>query len=54
MPDELIGEDPEAVKDRIRERALALAEEPIEALLFAHGDPLLEGGREALRRLGAG
>ena len=54
VPDELIGEDPEAVKDRIRERALALAEEPIEALLFAHGDPLLEGGREALRRLGAG
>jgi glyoxylase-like metal-dependent hydrolase (beta-lactamase superfamily II) len=54
VPDELIGEDPEAVKDRICGRALALAEEPIETLLFAHGDPLLEGGREALRRLGAG
>ncbi len=54
VPDQLIGEDPEGVKDRIRERALALAEEPIEALLFAHGDPVLEEGREALRRVGAG
>ena len=54
VPDQLIGEDPDAVKRQIRERALELAEEPIEALLFAHGDAVLEGGREALRRLGAG
>ena len=54
VPDQLIGDHPEAVKRQIRERALALAEEPIEALLFAHGDPLLEGGREALRRIGGG
>ena len=54
VPDELIGEEPETVKREIRERALALAAEPIESLLFAHGDPILESGREALRRLGAG
>ena len=54
VPDQLIGEDPDAVKRQVRERALELAEEPIEALLFAHGDAVLEGGREALRRLGAG
>jgi hypothetical protein len=54
VPDQLIGDDPESVKRVIRERALALAEEPIEALLFAHGDPVLSDGREALRRLGAG
>ncbi len=54
VPDQLIGDDPEPVKRRIRERALSLAEEPIECLLFAHGEPVLEGGSEALRELGRG
>jgi hypothetical protein len=54
VPDQLIGEDPETVKGTVRERALDLAEEPVESLLFAHGDPLLEGGRDALRLLGEG
>lgn len=51
VPDNLIGEDPEAVKRRVRERAAALLDEEFEHLLFAHGDPLIGGGREALRAI---
>jgi hypothetical protein len=52
--DELIGEDPEGVKRRIRERCGSLLEEhEFEHLLFAHGDPLL-GGREGLRAMANG
>jgi hypothetical protein len=50
VPDGLIGEDPEGVKRKICERCSTLLEEPFEHLLFAHGDPLLDSGREALRR----
>jgi hypothetical protein len=52
--DELIGDDPEAVKARIRERCTALLDERFEHLLFAHGDPLLGGGRPALQAFAAG
>jgi hypothetical protein len=48
VSDELIGDDPEGVKQRIRERCAALLDEKFEHLLFAHGDPLIDGGREAL------
>ena len=48
VPDNLIGDDPELVKERIRERAGVLAELEFAHLLFAHGTPLLERGREAL------
>jgi glyoxylase-like metal-dependent hydrolase (beta-lactamase superfamily II) len=51
VPDTLIGENPEGVKRRIRERAQQLLEERFEHLVFAHGDPVLGGGREALRKL---
>lgn len=51
VPDHLIGEDPEGVKREIRERCAALLDEDFEHLLFAHGKPLLGGGREALRAL---
>jgi len=49
VSDRLIGDEPEAVKRRIRERCDALLTEKFEHLLFAHGDPLLGSGREALR-----
>jgi hypothetical protein len=54
VPDQLIGDDPEAVKAKIRERCQALLDEPVHHLLFAHGDPLLDGGREALREIAEG
>jgi hypothetical protein len=47
--DQLIGDDPEGVKRKIRERCDALAGQGVDNLLFAHGDPLIGGGREALR-----
>ena len=48
VPDSLIGDDPEPVKGQIRRRARSLAEAEFEHLLFAHGAPMIGGGREAL------
>ena len=50
VPDPLLGDDPQAVKRDITGAfQLALANAPpFEYLLFAHGDPLLDGGRQAL------
>jgi hypothetical protein len=50
VSDSLIGDDPEGVKRRVRERAAALSEREFDHLLFAHGEPLIGGGQEALRR----
>jgi hypothetical protein len=49
VPDPLIGEDPEGVKEAIRGRCRELLREPFDNLLFAHGAPIIGGGREALR-----
>jgi hypothetical protein len=54
VPDSLIGDGPEGVKARIRERCGPLGEERFEHLLFAHGEPLLDVGREALRSVAEG
>jgi glyoxylase-like metal-dependent hydrolase (beta-lactamase superfamily II) len=54
VPDNLIGDDPEGVKRRIRDRCAALLDEDFDHLLFAHGDPLVGGGREALRAVAEG
>lgn len=54
VSDKLIGEDPEGVKTRIRERCGALLGERFEHLLFAHGEPLLGAGRERLRAVANG
>lgn len=49
VPDRLIGEDPAGVKRIATERAEALLDQPFDHLLFAHGTPLIGGGRAALR-----
>ena len=49
VPDNLIGDGAERVKEQIRARAGELSRGEFEHLLFAHGRPLLGGGREALR-----
>jgi hypothetical protein len=49
VSDSLIGDDPEAVKAQIRDRCTALLDERFEHLLFAHGHPLVGGGRSALQ-----
>lgn len=47
--DELIGDDPERVKAGLKEAFRGLLDRDFENLLFAHGDPLIGGGKEALR-----
>ena len=55
VPDRMLGGDPEGVKRQVRERCAALLdEEQFEHLLFAHGDPLLDRGHEALQAFVAG
>jgi hypothetical protein len=54
VPDTLIGDDPDRVKSEIRANASALLDEDFDNLLFAHGEPLIGGGREALRRFADG
>jgi hypothetical protein len=50
VPDWLLGDDPQAVREGLRERFRALAEEvDFDALLLAHGEPVTTGGRSALR-----
>lgn len=51
VPDSLIGEDPEGVKEGLRAAFRRLLEElDFDHLLLAHGDPVVGGGRDALRR----
>jgi hypothetical protein len=49
VSDSLIGDDPEAVKEKILAHCKGLLDERFEHLLFAHGDPLVGGGRPALQ-----
>ena len=49
VSDGLIGDDPEAVKAQIFAHCRRLLDERFEHLLFAHGDPLVGGGRPALQ-----
>lgn len=53
VSDQHLGDNPETVKRLIREKASALIGEDFDHLLFAHGDPLIGGGREALRAFAA-
>jgi len=49
IPDEHLGDDPDEVKRQVREHCAALLDEDFEHLLFAHGDPLPNDGKSALR-----
>jgi glyoxylase-like metal-dependent hydrolase (beta-lactamase superfamily II) len=54
VSDGLIGDDPEAVKAKIRQRCAALLDEDFEHLLFAHGDPWIGDGHPALQAFASG
>ncbi|MEK6271670.1 MAG: hypothetical protein AABM42_03380 [Actinomycetota bacterium] len=55
VPDWLLGDDPDAVKRGLRDSLRALFDRDFDGVLFAHGDPLLAGGKRALERfVGAG
>jgi hypothetical protein len=49
VPDNLIGDEPEAVKDGLRESYRRLLSLNFDGLMCAHGDPIPTGGREALQ-----
>jgi hypothetical protein len=50
VPDSLLGDEPAAVKRGLVDAFARLADHEPECLLFAHGEPLVGGGAEALRR----
>lgn len=51
VPDYLLGDDPPAIRAGIRDAFLRLCEHyDFDHLLFAHGEPLVGGGKAALRR----
>jgi len=47
--DWLLGDDPEGVKSGLRESYRGLLGLDFDSLLFAHGDPIVGGGKDALR-----
>jgi len=47
--DWLLGDDPEGVKEGLRESYRGLLDLEFDTLLFAHGDPIVGGGKAALR-----
>jgi hypothetical protein len=52
VPDGLLGDDPEDVKDGIRAALRHLLQQlRFDAVLLAHGEPMASGGRDALARL---
>jgi len=50
VPDDLIGDDPEGVKTGLKQSYSRLLDRDFDNLLFAHGNPVIGGGKEALRR----
>jgi hypothetical protein len=50
VSDGLLGDDPDAVKAGLRRAYSRLLDREFDNLLFAHGDPLVGGGKEALRQ----
>jgi hypothetical protein len=49
MPGFLLGDDPSSVRAGLRESLRRLLDLDFDNLLFAHGEPLIGGGRAALR-----
>ena len=47
--DWLLGDDPQGVKDGLRHAYAGILDLDFDSLLFAHGDPIVGGGKESLR-----
>jgi hypothetical protein len=54
VSDRLLGDDPEEVKRGLRTSYSSLLDRDFDSLLFAHGDPLIGAGKEALREFAEG
>jgi hypothetical protein len=52
--DSLLGDDPEGVKRGLRDSYSRILDRDFDSLLFAHGDPIVGGGKDALRRFAEG
>ena len=50
FPDDLLGDAPATVKAGLKDAFRGLLTRDFDHLLFAHGDPLIGGGKTALRR----
>jgi hypothetical protein len=50
VSDRLLGDDPESIKSGLRASLRRLLDHAFDALLFAHGAPLMSGANDALRR----
>jgi len=51
VPDSLIGDDPAAIKRGLKIALMRICEQEVfDHVVFAHGDPIIGGGKEALRR----
>jgi hypothetical protein len=51
VSDNLLGDDPEGIRSGLVASFRQLAELEFDGLLLAHGEPIVPGGKEALRRL---
>lgn len=49
VSDKLLGDNPEPVKEGLRRSYARLLDRRFDALLFAHGEPIADGGKDALR-----
>jgi hypothetical protein len=49
VPDRYMGDDPPAIKRGLRDSFRRLLDRDFDHLLFAHGEPLVGGGKAALR-----
>lgn len=50
VPDELMGEDPTAVKAGLKKVFVGHLKKDFDSLLFAHGEPWIGGAKEGLRQ----
>jgi hypothetical protein len=50
VSDHLLGDDPEAIKSGLLDSFGRLVDLDFDGLLLAHGDPIVPGGKRALRR----
>jgi hypothetical protein len=51
VPDKYMGDDPAAVKQGLRKSLGRILDRDFGTLLLAHGEPIVGGGKEALRAL---
>jgi hypothetical protein len=49
VPDKLLGQDPDLIKAGLLDAYARLLDRHFDALLFAHGEPIPDGGKDALR-----